>query len=832
MAESTTKHGLSRRSFIKGAAAFTAAGALAGCSAQTGNLAETGEEGAQAQAPETQIYSGVCRGNCAGGCFLNVHVRDGQIVRTTARDMPNPDYNRVCSKGLTHVGRIYSADRLQYPMKRVGERGEGKFERISWDEAIEEIGSQWKSITDQYGPGAMGVMYASGNYAVCSGVGLGGCMDRFINVTGATYIHQAVDAAHGHAFGLIAGMTCYGTSNEPADFKNAKTFICWGANPSVSQPQTMHFIMDAQKSGTKLVVIDPVFNATAAKADWFVPIKAGTDGVLGFGLISEILAQGWVDEEFMKAHTEAPALINPETQLFMRMSDFGVAPTTTTDPATGAEVEVNPIAVWDNATGAVVAMDEAADPALEGVAPQNGVAVKTAFEIMKEQAAQYPLEKVEQITGIPASDVKELARIYHEEGPCFTYSMFGCDHYINGHYNYWPMYLTSWLTGNVGKPGAACGFAEAMPLYAANMAATLFPVDAAGNPCQGSAGKIMVTQVLDVINTGTFAGEDYPLKGVYLFCANPMVNMADHEYTASWLKALDFLVVCDLNMTETALYADILLPSAHWFEQTDLFTSYASHPYLLLQEQCTTPLYESKPDFEIFSLLADKLGYGEFWPENPEAFIQEYLGGEGAQALDCTYDKLMSDKALYHLPATSDAPFVSFEGGVFGTASGRGAMFVDAPALDYNIGQTVDASKEKFPYWEPAAEASEDAAVRETYPFHLISEHSRVRTHSQWWEVGYLTDIFSEPVVKINTDDAASLGIAEGDMVRLYNDRGSVVMKATITAGNPAGTLSAVKGWQADEFVEGHFASLPMKDFNQVCANQAFNDVAVAIEKA
>ena len=110
-------HGFTRRSFIKGAAVLTAAGALVGCSPKAENLEEVKEP---ESIPADEIYAGVCRGNCGGGCFLNVHVRDGQVVRTTARDMPDTQYNRICTKGLTHVGRIYGADRVLYPMKRVG----------------------------------------------------------------------------------------------------------------------------------------------------------------------------------------------------------------------------------------------------------------------------------------------------------------------------------------------------------------------------------------------------------------------------------------------------------------------------------------------------------------------------------------------------------------------------------------------------------------------------------------------------------------------------------------------------------------------------------------
>ena len=216
MADATTR-GFTRRSFIKGAAALTAAGALVGCAPQTKNL----EESSKKEAPEEQIYSGVCRGNCAGCCFLNVHVRDGQVVRTTARDLPNPQYNRICPKGLTHAERIYGAQRIKYPMRRVGERGSGEFERISWDEALSEVSSKWKAYTDEFGPSAMAMYTGSGNYAIFSGEGLGGFSARFKNVVGCAQIPMAVDAAPARIAGIATGNSAYTLNNEPADFLNS-----------------------------------------------------------------------------------------------------------------------------------------------------------------------------------------------------------------------------------------------------------------------------------------------------------------------------------------------------------------------------------------------------------------------------------------------------------------------------------------------------------------------------------------------------------------------------------------------------------------------------------
>ena len=185
MAETSKPRGFTRRNFIKGAAVLGAAGTLVGCAPKADDK-EPVEPVATASPDE--IYSGVCRGNCGGGCFLNVHVRDGQVVRTSARDMPNTQYNRICSKGLTHVGRMYGANRVLYPMKRVGERGSNDFERISWDEALSTIAEKWQGYIDEYGSSAIMFFLGSGNYAALSGSCNGaGAYQRFVNALGCSY---------------------------------------------------------------------------------------------------------------------------------------------------------------------------------------------------------------------------------------------------------------------------------------------------------------------------------------------------------------------------------------------------------------------------------------------------------------------------------------------------------------------------------------------------------------------------------------------------------------------------------------------------------------------
>ena len=202
MTESKTGMSFSRRNFIKGAAALTATGALVGCAPAKETLAETGEE--PVEVPETQIYAGACRAQCGQGCYLNVHVRDGRVVRTTAGHFDDgPEFDRICPKGLVQPARVYSSERLQYPMRRVGERGSGEFERITWDEAIAEIAEKWKSYREEFGPTSIAFFLGSGNTGTLGGgAPEGSVMARLLNVMGASRVPAGSRYRYADGLGL------------------------------------------------------------------------------------------------------------------------------------------------------------------------------------------------------------------------------------------------------------------------------------------------------------------------------------------------------------------------------------------------------------------------------------------------------------------------------------------------------------------------------------------------------------------------------------------------------------------------------------------------------
>lgn len=810
---------MTRRKFIKASAIATAATGvvLSNPMGSAMKLLSADNVEAAKKTSKEQIFSGACRGNCTGGCFLNIHVRDGKVVRTSMREMPNPDYNRICVKGLTHVQRIYNKDRLKYPMKRVGKRGEGKWERISWNEAITTIADKWKEYEKEYGKESFAIYWGSGNYGTLCGQGLGNPTNRLLNVTGCSQINASVDAAHGYAAGNAVGIGPNFTLNEIADLKNAKTILIWGANPVISQQQSIHFIMEAKEKGTKVVVIDPTYNITASKADMFVPIRPATDGALALAMMNIVVRENWVDVPFLKKSTVAPYLVKASDGKYLRLSDLGKAPK-------GANDQI----VVRGKNGKVGLPSEIADPVITGSFEINGIKVTTAYSLLLERIAEYPPKRAAEICNIPENKIEEITKIYAKNKPSTIYSYFGIDHYVNGHYNMFAIYALAMITGNLGKPGAACGMGETIGINFVNVMGTLFPKGATG------PSVVMATTEMDqVMDKHKYGTKDIHLKGVYLTHINMLGNSAQRKYALDWLNKLDFIAVADMNMNETAQYADILLPVAHWFEHVDAFCNYSTHPYVLWQEKAIDPLYECKPDFEITKMIAEKLGYGNQFAFTEEEYLKLWLDTDGARSLGITLDKLKKEKAIKCFPGEN---FVFASDGVFPTPTGRAQFYQESPAPNSNYDlrfydKKWDISKERLPYWEPPHEAWQENPLYKKYPFRLISDHVRFRTHTQWWDVPVLHELDPEPLLKISPDDAAKYGIKTGDKVKVYNDRGYVVLKAAINAGCQKGVLTAPKGWEKQQFIDGHFADLSSRFMNPICANSAFNDLLVAIKK-
>lgn len=822
--KSCEQRGFSRRSFIKGAAALTAAGALAGCSANTGlapaspNAAEAGKE---------EIFSGACRSQCGQGCYLNVHVRDGKVVRTTAGNFEDgPEFNRICPKGLSQPARVYSAERLQYPMRRVGERGSGEFERITWDEAIAEIAEKWTAYREEFGPESIAFFLGSGNTGqLGGGAEDGSFMDRLMQVMGASRVTPDRDIATPMAWAYILGQGPY--SHRCADVTNANHIVLWGGDTAVSEKQRAHFFFEARDAGVNIIDIDIAYRTMAAKADWFVPVHPGTDGALALGIISHIIEQGWQDTEFLRDHTEAPFLIKSDGS-FLRMSDLGEpAKEGPVNPQTGKPTVIDPNVVWDEAEGKAVPYGQAKKPALQGVSEVDGIAVKTEYDRILEDVAGWSVERASEVSGVPVDDIKKLAQIYGQDGKVLTDMKFGLNHYNNGMYSSKCITALHLITGNFGKPGSGLWTGEPN-VGAGNVKACRTTPSSKGEPVKGVGTTINWSDFYNVVSTGKKLGKPFPVKSFYASCTNVVSNQTEQNETLKLMEAIEFTVIQTMTMDDTALYADILLPACHWFETEDLRTRYYSNPYLLWNEKAVEPLYESKPDFEIYKMIGNAMGYGDYFEFTEDEFLSLWLDTPYCRENGITMERLRKEKYV----RCKNTPDVIFEGQVFGTDTKRAKFYRDKVQPDYQMGQEFDPEKEKSAlYWEPAREADLSNPIREKFPFSICCEHMRTRTHTQWWDVDYMKEFEKEPVCRINPDDAAELGIKEGDKIRLYNDRGSVTLLAVLNAGQQRKALHCPRSFLTREHIDGDLARTTFNDYNQGCRNQSYFDCAVAIEK-
>ena len=830
----TTHSGLTRRNFLKATGAAVGAVAAAGCGTTLTGCAShsSGVEGAYNA--EEIVLPGVCRSNCQQGCFLNVHVRDGKIVRTSARDMPDNRYKRVCAKGLSHVYRTYSEKRVKYPMKRVGERGKMEsFERISWDQALDEICAKWKEITDEYGPGAMCMYWGSGQFGMSASCRDCGNWNKLVNTLGMSRMEHSCDKAAevGQRIGIFG--------NDQPDIMNAKTIVVWGNDVAVSAVHRTHWLLEAQRAGAKLVVVDPTYKTMPSKADLWVPVRAGTDSVLAMAVIRSLMENDWDDKEFLAKNTSAPWLVKKSTGKYLRSSDLPGGAV-----SSGPDIDLNSMTLFERqqamaamdpdeldpaqvmmADGTVVSNREVDNPVLEGTFTVNGEEVTTAYSLLKEAVDEFTIERASEITGVDPDVIMELVDVWRE-GPITMYSSMGMNHYYNAHHAYFATTLLPVLTGNLGKPGA--GYASMAGAVLGDMSVSR-PEGTPGAP----SFQVTTLMVDDIIETGKMGNVDAVIKGVIVCSKSPVTSGLEINHVKDWMSKMDIVVNIDVCFNDNTFYADYILPAAYWFEVDDMVTGgYFNHPYVMYNAKAIEPLYESVSDFNMANMFAEKMGVGEHFQITEEDYMRAYLDAPQVQAMGLTFDKLKEDNLfdVIHQPGHEDEVIINHEGQVF--TKKLQIYFEDfTPIGGYDWGQEIDKQFESLPRFVEPNEVKWDVKNRK-YPFQLFSEHTRYLTHSQWWEAGPLAELAgNEPVLKINPEDAAEYGIENGDLVRVFNDRGYVVLHAFINAGYPRYMLGVPKGWDQSQHIDGHISSLTSQVFDPVCVNSCFNDAVVDIEK-
>ncbi len=686
-------------------------------------------------------------------CGLLAHVKDGMITKIEpADDYPDPGYRNACTRAYAMPKVVHHPDRLKYPMKRVGERGEGKWQRISWDEALDTIASKFNDIGERYGPAS--VAYISGGLCFPSG-GLF-ASQRFASATGGTFVGllgistSAAATANASLYGAM--YTDYANDHDDPDM-----IVLWGENMLETWPVKYSPLIPARDRGARMVYIGPLFNITAAKADEWIPIRPGTDTAMILGMINVILSEDICDKPFITKYTNGPFLVRRDNGLLLREKHLSSGEKT------------SKYMVWDTKTNKPQTYNTpGVVPALRGSYTVDGIECKTALQLLAELAEQYPLEEVSEITGVDPDSIRKLAIDYTTRRPVASYKGLGLQRLFNGHLTFRAIDTLVALTGNTSMRPWMDFFSELdFPSY-------MFPEMRMFTP-------LPIIQFYEAAITG----EPYPIKAMWVSTHNPGDSHGNRGKFREAMKNLEFIVALELFVTSTAEYADIVLPGCSPFEFENATVPWGSYtggrPYFQVNAKVIEPYYESKTDLEIFNELAPRMGVGEFFNKSVEEYIEDLFSEAPPPLKGLTLEKL-KEGPIRHPRAER----------IFTSPSGRIELYVE----------TMKEFGEELPiFMEPQESARQPIAQK--YPLTIFNTHSKFRYHSTLVNVDLFRELEPEPTLSMNMVDAEKRGIKDGDIVTAFNDRGSVTLKAEVHGGMRPGCVSILEGWWVKDFIKG-----------------------------
>jgi anaerobic dimethyl sulfoxide reductase subunit A len=778
---------LTRRSFLK--TSMSGAGVMA-----TGGLIElknAKEAKAFAYEPypkddelETVVTS--CAHNCGSRHMLVAHKWKDVIVRLSTddgryqkngyfgKDGNDEPQLRACLRGRSYRQRLYSPERLLYPMLRVGERGEGKFKRVSWDEALNFVVKKMNYIKATYGPTALlDQSYAGASYGVLhKSDQIEGLLGRFLGMFGcrtnswSVPSYEATTASSKWTFGTIED------GNEDDAFAESRLIIMWGWNPAYTfhGGNTFMYMRMAKQRGCKFVLVDPQYTDSASAYDaWWIPIKPNTDAAMMAGMAYYIFTNNLQDQDFINK--------------FVQGMDQGTMPNWSQQSANGRENFKDYI-----------------------LGKYDGIP-KTP-----EWAAK--------ICGVSAKDIKKLADMYARTKPAALKASWAPGRNSYGEqYSRMAAALQA-MTGNIGKLGGSSeGVGKGW-----HAEAVAYPYDQYANIWfQAIKSDRWAHCVLNYPNVrreeiGLWPRQDNTdgqipnIKGIFWQGSDWFNQLTNINKEIEAIKLLELVVCMDSTITPSGLWADVLLPVATHFERHDVALPWYKGHYYIHRPKVIEPMGESKSDFQIFTELAWRLGgevfgkaynpkagrnYFNYDDDVDEAYLQDWWnkGVKGHQHVTMEWDEF---KKLGVYKFNLDRPHVAFQdqiekGKRFNTASGK------IEILSSELANVRDWTKTRYGYhipsipkWIEPFESLNSPKTRE-WPFHLVSPHPRWRTHSIFNNCSWLRETYEQEVT-VNASDAKRLGIKTGDTVEIWNDRGKVVVPTYVTERCMPGVLVLHEG--------------------------------------
>lgn len=751
--------------------------------------------------PETRLVRTVCDPNCHANprCGITALVEDGRITSIEPGSFPLPEYDRrICLMGMSRLEYQYHKDRLRFPLKRAAKRGEGKWQRISWNEAFDILDQRLRALATQFGSRSLAFFTGTG----VAGVLTKGAAHRFAAVIGGTAsraggVDYGVPKGLEYTFGVPASTYFRPGGHEYADAVNSRMIILWGANGAETRFVDFHFVVEAQRRGAKVVSIDPNRSATAAKADQWISLRPGTDTALALSLLHEILKQGGQTEPFLRDHTNAPFLLRRDTGGFLREAD--VIPG-------GSSAYM----VWDSLSQSPVPNGAGFTPVLTGtyqvlLASGSTVECAPAFQLLVDLCRSYPPERASVITGVPAPIIRDLAHEFVSRKPASIRIGFGVDRWYYSDYTARAVANLVIATGNIGVAGGGISVHDGT--YPAPLNLQVF---------RAPDGREAAT--LDVISLASAIehGKPYPVKALWLSASN-MFNQTSanrRRVMSSIVPQLELIVVVDHFMTDTADLADIVLPACTIFERLDLVAG----KFYQLQQRAVEPEGESKSDFDIFAGLARRMGMGDYFDRSPEDYLTEMLATNHPLLEGITLDRLQREGAVFlNRPRE---PYVSFRDLRLRTPSGRIEIYKEE-LVRYGA---------ELPHYREPIEASPENLLYQRFPLTLLFSHSKYRIHSTFANMPMIKKLEADPRVEIHPIDAQQRSITTGQVVRVHNDRGSVSLRCLFNGDLRPGVVVISEGSWVKDFPGGDPYSLTHELVSPTSENYAFYDTLVEIE--
>ncbi len=718
-----------------------------------------------------QVISTACASHCGGSCILKVHVKDGVITRIETDDGEDPQF-RACLKGRAYRQRVYAPDRILYPLKRVGERGEGKFVRISWDEAIDAVASNYTRIRDTYGPASVMLFVVAGELGNLHTHHL---MIKVLSQAGGYTRTWAMASFQG---GVYAQMATYGTShtaNTRDDLLNSKLIIMWGWNPAsaVTGVNSTWYLTQAKEKGTRIVAIDPRCTDSAAiLAHEWIPIRPGTDGAMLVAMAYVIIKEKLEDRKFLEQYTVG----------FEKFKDYVM----------GTEDGIPKTPAW-----------------------------------------------AEHITGVPATTIAQLAREYAATKPAALIAGIAPGRVAFGEQYHRIAITLAAMTGNVGVHGGdAAGRAweslEGYPYKVHWGGAWDNPVDnqapkaAKGTPPWYKVSRVHFCDVADFILNGKAGGYQADCKMVVIANGAYVGTVPNVNKIVKALKSkhVEMIAVQEQFMNPTVKFADIVLPTNTFMERNDLVSGVGT-PVYLYAHKVLDPLGESKSQYEIACLLAKKLGVKGF-EATEEQRIKEMIAGSEIP----DYDEFKK-KGVFHIRLPE--PHVALKEYV----DDPEAHPLRTPSKKIEIASSLWADLNNpelpaVPKYIPSWEGRDDPLAAK-YPLQLITSHFRRRSNNQYDSIPWLRE--TEPqAISINSVDAKARGIADGDMVHVFNDRGRMKILAKVTERIMPGVVDVPQGaWyepDANGVDQGGCANMLCSDRYSYGGAFMYNATLVQVEKA